>query len=651
MVYLTKRKVKKYIREAYDLNFLSRIQPVGNIDFRTNDSFWKQGGIYHMVTHIPYDGYPETGLPDLWQQSILMQENVATLISLEHASNRDLSERASKAISNMLHSSNRNSTDDFDDQSQISSLLDFRDRLKNNIPSKLMRTQMHVTGTSEDNLKQNVSDMKSRLSQFKISENDGMQDVERRSAFVPPEREGALPTRRLAQPISVLDLGAGYPFNHTSLSDPHGIYLGQTPTKGAVNFNLLHSDDYRDTPTLLIAGRNRTDKEKILGKYLDAMFAKGHTIINIDLKGTLLNLTKKQCGRVVSMHGEDNANLINMMQVLATQSLSDGLKDDPDASFRDQRSKLKSYAQMINPELTTSDLNNLGSAISELYEELGLLVSGGEFITNLVYEDYPILGDLIEKLESLCRTSQQEGEGDKSSSYRKLFDAFSVLLENYRFLDQVSTYEDFSDEKVITFDLSGLQNDELLLNIQLFQVLSVAMSLAVNNGKINKQWINEGNVAEKDQFNHCVITVTGAEKLFNPNFSESLRFLAKMIQNVSDNFGAFILEMSSLESILLPSSEISTNPYVRATREVFMHMRYRLFSQVDTLTIPLLANALQGEMTSSELSSLKYMRRGQFFLNIATLKNIMFTRYLSSDADVDQWGDLYSEQSRYADLQ
>ena len=175
-------------------------------------------------------------------------------------------------------------------------------------------------------------------------------------------------------------------------------------------------------------------------------------------------------------------------------------------------------------------------------------------------------------------------------------------------------------------------------------------SYAVNNGKKNNQEVAEGTELEKDQMQHCIITVTGAEKLFNQEFSKSLDFLSRMINKISSNYAAVIMEMSDLQNILLSSNTTTADPYVLATRKVFASFRYRLFAQVDELTLPLLANALRGEMTPSELEGLKYLRRGNFFLNIASYKNLMFTQQLASYDDVDVWGMIYSEEERYASL-
>ena len=54
------------------------------------------------------------------------------------------------------------------------------------------------------------------------------------------------------------------------------------------------------------------------------------------------------------------------------------------------------------------------------------------------------------------------------------------------------------------------------------------------------------------------------------------------------------MEMSSLDNILLNANSTNAVDYVLATRSIFSMMTYRVFSQLGDLTIPRLADALQG---------------------------------------------------------
>lgn len=38
-MWLSKRKIKKYLNKGYDLNLLGRIEPTGNVNFGENDAY------------------------------------------------------------------------------------------------------------------------------------------------------------------------------------------------------------------------------------------------------------------------------------------------------------------------------------------------------------------------------------------------------------------------------------------------------------------------------------------------------------------------------------------------------------------------------------------------------------------------------------
>ena len=180
-------------------------------------------------------------------------------------------------------------------------------------------------------------------------------------------------------------------------------------------------------------------------------------------------------------------------------------------------------------------------------------------------------------------------------------------------------------------------------------MLSIISSYAVANGRRVSEYFRRGIIGgDKSQRPHSIITINGAHKLFNYRYSESLNFLKDLIENVSSNYSAFIMEMSSLDNILLNANSTDAVDYVLATRTIFSMMTYRVFSQLGDLTIPRLADALQGEMTESELSSLKYLRDGDFFLNIASVKNLVFNHQLADNRSYGKYP--YDEHVRYAFL-
>lgn len=51
MVRLSKKAVRKYTKQGYDLDFLQKVQPKGNINFKP-DLFYYGGDGYYTVLHL-----------------------------------------------------------------------------------------------------------------------------------------------------------------------------------------------------------------------------------------------------------------------------------------------------------------------------------------------------------------------------------------------------------------------------------------------------------------------------------------------------------------------------------------------------------------------------------------------------------------------
>ena len=77
-----------------------------------------------------------------------------------------------------------------------------------------------------------------------------------------------------------------------------------------------------------------------------------------------------------------------------------------------------------------------------------------------------------------------------------------------------------------------------------------------------------------------------------------------------------------------------------AVKRIFELMQYRVFAQTDETSVPLLANALTSSMNQSELETLPRLSKGQLFMNIAGVGNLVFNQQL-----------LQSEVQRYGGIQ
>lgn len=650
-MFLSRRVINKYIREGYDLNFQGRTQPEG-INFKENDTYVRYSNGVRSVLYIGNGDYPKGNLPPFWA-SPLIQIDGATALRFFSPNNK-ASEEVDKSISNLGHSSNRKSTDDLTDSDEIQSLLALKGTAESNGKIKNVAVSYLVDADTEAQLKQKEHVVKANLSGYSVHVSQGMMQEELDANYAPASYHSSMPQSRKPQPIDTGALSVGFPFIHTSLIDKHGIFIGFTRTDGVVLFDMLQRDNERLSPTLLIAGQNDVGKEKLLGQYLDGLFAKGHTLINIDISGALSDLTRKQGGLVIDIVDGDSEYHINPLQVMPTR-ISDSLKADEVRSYKVHRNKIKVLASIKDTSLTQTDYNNLMETFDNLYADFGLwelneAKQKNDYLvtTNVVESDYPLLSNLVDALDADWRRERSRGEAgrSKAESYERLLNAFRAILNDYRYMNKHSNFVNIEDEQVVTFNLSAI-DDKALLHIVLYQLLSLASAESVKNGIKNMHEIV--GVDDNEVPNHVIITITGADKLFEPNYAQSLTFLAEMIDEVTKNDTGIIMEVSSLDKILSSTESNDLSPYVLATRRVFSSMRQRILTQQDVLVIPKIAKSF-GDLTQSELEALRYLQYGQYFLNISGVSNYTFEMQLTDRQDIDYYGLPYAETARYSKM-
>lgn len=649
-MFLSRKSVADYIRKGYDLALQGRIQPDG-LDFKENDYYIRTASGVFSIAYIGNGDYPKSDLAPFWASGMVQIDGVNVLRFISN--NDKYSDEADKSISNLNHSSNRNFTDDINDSSEVSSLLETKAIADSNGRIKNVAVSYVVPADTEQQLKQRERELKGNLPGYSVHISQGMMQVEYDTTFIPPSIHPALPTGRKPQPISTVTLAAGFPFAHTSLTDKNGIFLGFTGTDGPILFDMLHRNNERRRSTLMIAGRNDSGKGKLLAKYLDGLFFKGHTLINIDLNGSLSELTREQAGLVIDIVDGESEYHINPLQIMATRISEDTLETDQVRSYKIHRNKLKVMASIKDPSLTQTDFNNLMETTDEMYADFGLWEMSEAkqknsylHLTDVTWEDYPLLSNLVDALDADWRRERSRGEAGKSKaeSYEKLVSAFNAILNDYRYMNKHSRFVDIEGEQVVTFNLSKI-DDKALLHIVLYQILSLASAEAVKHGIKNK--IDAENTVSNKEQNQVIVTITGADKLFEPSYSQSLTFLAEMIEEISKDNTGIILEVSSLDKILSSAEADEFSPYVLATRSVFSQMLYRILTQQDAMIIPKIAKNF-GDITQSELDGLRYLQNEQFFLNISGVSNYSFVMQLTDRTDADYYGLTYAEDDRYA---
>lgn len=646
---LSKRRQRQLKADGYDLAFLSQIQPQGNIDFASNDRYWTSGDGYHTVLHF-YE-YPSEDLDRFWLSDLMLIPGTRAFLSTYRENSKvirqeitdSIEEKSTRITGNSKLTDNQKELDEIKDLQELN-----REITKKNISILGMYVRIFVSASTKEELFRKVEDIKDKTSNFKSTILSGELDFEYHAPFIPAQYQIDLPNRRRGIPVKPHDLAGGYFFNHTKLEDQRGVYLGWTPTRGAVNFNFLERDERRTRSFMIISGNPKMGQRSFLLKHTDGLYAKGNFICNFDANGTFLDQTRKQHGLILDLSGE--ANRINIFQVFPTVTNEEGTEVDKKKSYNLHIEKLKNIFKLLNDEATGDDLTTLGQILNEFYIEEGLWARNPTLnpeklkATELVAEEYPILSDFVMYVEDYQDKLQSKKHTNKIelSSVNRIYNTFNELLTtNADMFEGTTEFQDISREQVVTFDLSGLKAIPNLLNAQIFSVLSLVSADIVNHGKRCKQILKASPEKSEMDMPHYIVNISEAQTLINPKYESSVKLLADIIDSMGENFAGVVLSVNSLRGILFESGSATyKDPYVTAVQRIFGLMQYRVFAQTDDTSVPLLANALSGSMNQSELETLPRLTKGQLFMNISSVGNIVFNQQL-----------LAPETERYGGLQ
>lgn len=646
---ISKRKQRKLQAEGYDLEFISQVQPQGNIDFKKHDRYWVSGDGCHTVLH--YYEYPSEDLDQFWLTDLMQISGTRSFLSLYRENNTELKkditdsieEKSTRITGNSKLTDNQQELDEIRDLQQLN-----REITKKNIAMLGMYVRVFASATTKEELFKKVEEIKDKTSNYKSTILSGELDFEYHSPFIPAKYQVDLPNNRKGRSVRAHDLAGGYFFNHTKLEDQRGFYLGWTPTKGAVNFNFLERNEKRTRSFMILSGNPKMGQKSFLLKHTDGLYAKGNYIRNFDANGTFTELTQKQHGLILDLSGE--VNRINIFQIFPTATNAEGTEVDEQQSYKLHIEKLKNILKLLNDQVTGDDLITFGKILNEFYiaENLWFVnptIHKDELrATQLENEDYPILSDFLLYLDDYKRrlTQKRQKDEEELKSVKRIYNTFNeIMTSNTSMFEGITEFQDISTEQVVTFDLSGLKNMPNLLNAQIFSVLSLVSADIVNNGKRCKRLLKENPKLSEMDLEHYIVNISEAQTLINPRYETSVKLLADVIDSMGENFAGVVLSVNSLQGILFEAGYGNhKDPYIIAVKRIFELMQYRVFAQTDETSVPLLANALTSSMNQSELETLPRLSKGQLFMNIAGVGNLVFNQQL-----------LQSEVQRYGGIQ
>lgn len=643
---LSRQKRKKMEQKGYDFNFIQEVQPKGNIDFTESDWYWKSGDGHHSCLSVTK--FPQNGLGYFWGREITQIPNGRSFMHVINIKGSDMQEKIGKAVSEKSSRIGKSRTAN-QDQAEIDEIDDLmeleRDLRVNNANMKGIWVRNYVSESTSEKLGERIDEVKNIIPRFDLSLFLSEQELEYHAPFVPPSRLKDMPNAKLPQPISIGTLAAGFWNDHKKIEDPHGVYFGVTPTGGVVNFDLLYQDSIRTRPYMLISGAQKMGQKKFLVKNCDVLYSKGHNVYYIDFDGTysrtsssgIERISEKQHALNVDMSGGSASSVrVNIMEVLPTVVQTNGVDVDQIISFEDHTEALTSIAKAASPNLTLDDLDILKKLIKDFYIRSGLWFDKPEdrleelHITEIVHNEYPLLSNFVNWLNRMKGSKKYE-----EISVSRIYNCFQGLKDKYPFLEGYTNIDFLDKEQIICFDLSKLrEGSPNLLNIQTIQTLRLIQMLIVGSGKKQRILMEEHNRFNQpkpiDSYKHSLLAIAGAEAILDQQNEQTVQYLSDVVGKIGPNFGAFIMELTNLQNVLLANNQ-GHDAYSNAIRKLFQTIQYRVFANTDESTVHSIERTYQGSLTATELSNLPRLQQHNFFMNIAGSENVVFTQLFLDD--------------------
>lgn len=655
---MTKRKL---IDHGYNLGFISRTQPQGNV--RIHSGYIETGNGYSAFVNIYH--YPKNHLPAFWLSRLVNQPHVIALLSVgtqNIAAVRPQLDRAISEQETQIEDKNLRPTEHMGAAYNTQALMQMYQSIKNNSETlKKVNLRLLVYDSTYEGLMHRIDDLKNNFYAFRMGRFIDEQEYDLRSVYLPISMQEKMPNNRKGKVIESYDLGGSYMFDYVNLNDPGGHYFGYTETNGAFIFNPYNLKDNQRTRVFsIVAGNAGMGKSTFLQMLNDDAFMRGNYVRNFDVSGEYRQSIRKQHGLIIDTSKEGNR--VNMFEIFPTVTDADGNIDEI-GSFNQNISKIKAIIHIMNSGLTRNDLNLLTVELNNFYIDRGMWTKNPQGnpdkvkVLGLAHNQYPTVTEFIIYLKDRYGVISNGNGKHKTSkedikSIRELIYAFSTLKTNYGgIFDGHTNIRDFNNEKVVDFDMSNAQkssagSEAQLFQAQFFSYLSMISSQVIINGEKYRRLIREHKfVDDKLGFNvpYYYINIDEGQNYFNPHYPDVVGMLARMMEQMRKNFCAITLAFPTLKDILLNDQNQSSQnsdyeSYHASVKKIFGLMQYFHLFQLPDDDIDSLKKFFKKNRSVSleQLDTLQNLDKHQLLTVIVGDRSYRWTTELT-DAQLDRY--------------
>lgn len=635
---MKRKEILRLTQAGYDLDFLARIQPQGNL--KRHARYLEMGDGY--VTCLRVYKYPAHGLMPFWGVPLTNNDATMAVISLGTEDRTEILKQLSRSATEQKirvsgkakEMDNVEASGTYMDQMRLMSQISQANEVMKRV---YMRIFVYAPTLAE--LEKRTKQLIRENGQFMMARYADEQLSDFESIFIPTMQEQDMLNHPVGVPISARSMSDSYPFNHVKLEDPNGSYYGYTRTSGEVMFDPFQRDRHRTRSFFFVTGNAGMGKSTLLKKLNDDVFARGAYIRNFDVSSEYTDQTRDQNGVIIKL--DQPENMINPFEVFPTVVNDDGTVDEIN-SFAQHVTKLKNFFKFLSEDANSDDMTMLDSWIQDFYIDQNLWVRNPQqnaqsiHITGLDHDMYPTLRDFVlyanERQRKAERDPRMRLTSNMVTSMNRITSTFANIEESKGdMFDGITQFRDLTNEQVVTFNIQGLlAQGRPIFNAQIYSVLTLLSADIIKNGMKLRRQLKNGTL-DMYSIPWYYLNVDEVENIINPKFTFGVEFLASMMEQMRKNFCAITMAAPTIKDLIMNGN--SHDPYVLAVQKIFSLFQIRFFFQISDDDLPRLQMALGGSTTTDELQGLTKLEKTEVLMNINGDRNVQFKVEITHDEE------------------
>lgn len=635
---MKRKEILRLTQAGYDLDFLARIQPQGNL--KRHARYLEMGDGY--VTCLRVYKYPAHGLMPFWGVPLTNNDATMAVISLGTEDRTEILKQLSRSATEQKirvsgkakEMDNVEASGTYMDQMRLMSQISQANEVMKRV---YMRIFVYAPTLAE--LEKRTKQLIRENGQFMMARYADEQLSDFESIFIPTMQEQDMLNHPVGVPISARSMSGSYPFNHVKLEDPNGSYYGYTRTSGEVMFDPFQRDRHRMRSFFFVTGNAGMGKSTLLKKLNDDVFARGAYIRNFDVSSEYTDQTRDQNGVIIKL--DQPENMINPFEVFPTVVNDDGTVDEIN-SFAQHVTKLKNFFKFLSEDANSDDMTMLDSWIQDFYIDQNLWVRNPQqnaqsiHITGLDHDMYPTLRDFVlyanERQRKAERDPRMRLTSNMVTSMNRITSTFANIEESKGdMFDGITQFRDLTNEQVVTFNIQGLlAQGKPIFNAQIYSVLTLLSADIIKNGMKLRRQLKNGTL-DMYSIPWYYLNVDEVENIINPKFTFGVEFLASMMEQMRKNFCAITMAAPTIKDLIMNGN--SHDPYVLAVQKIFSLFQIRFFFQISDDDLPRLQMALGGSTTTDELQGLTKLEKTEVLMNINGDRNVQFKVEITHDEE------------------